>query len=103
MGKAGGSDLAAIGAIAAIRHKIDAELALRRLDRRVHFAGGHVIAFCIKLEVMDQRFHRAFHLGALRRHHLWFSTVTGPCSVVSFSQHCFMMRTDWRISSMRTR
>ena len=30
-------------------------------------------------------------------------TETGPCppATESFSTHCFMMRTDWRISSMR--
>jgi hypothetical protein len=30
-------------------------------------------------------------------------TVTGPrpSGRRSFSRHCFMMRTDWRISSMR--
>ena len=31
------------------------------------------------------------------------STTTGPCpsGARSFWMHCFMMRTDWRISSMR--
>ena len=26
-----------------------------------------------------------------------------PLAVFSFSMHCFMIRTDWRISSMRIR
>ena len=53
-----------------VRDQVDAELALRRLDRRIDLAGRHVIALGVELEVMDQRFHRALHLAALRRHDL---------------------------------
>ena len=50
--------------------EVDAELALRRLDRRVGLAGRHVVALGVELEMMDQRFHRMLHLGARRRRHL---------------------------------
>jgi hypothetical protein len=70
MRKARRADLAAIGLVGAVGHQIDAELALRRLDRGIDLAGRHVEAFGVELEVMDQRFHRALHLAALRRHDL---------------------------------
>ncbi len=68
--KPGDADLAAIGPVGAVGDEIDAELALRRLDRGVGLAGRHVIALGIELEVVDQRFHRLLHLGARRRRHL---------------------------------
>ena len=61
------ADLAAVGAVGAVGHQIDAEFALRGLDRRINLARRHVEAFGIKLEVMDQRFHRGLHLAALGR------------------------------------
>src|ERR1700724_2339496 len=63
-------DLAAIWLIGAIRDEINAELSFRRLDRALDFAGRHMEAFRIKLEVMDQSLHRALHFRAGRRHHL---------------------------------
>ena len=99
------AELAAIGLVGAVGDEIDAELALRRLDRRIDFAGRHVVALGIELEVMDQRFHRALHLARFGGAILPSSEVTGPPPVGprSFSQHCFMMLADWRISSMRMR
>ena len=44
------------------RHQVDAELALRRLDRGVDLARGHVEALGVELEVVDQRLHRGLHL-----------------------------------------
>ena len=64
------ADLALVGLVGAVGDEIDAELALRRLDRGVNLAGRHVIALGVELEVMDQRLHRALHLAALRRHDL---------------------------------
>ena len=99
------ADLAAIGLVGAVGDEIDAELALRRLDRGVDLAGRHVEALGVELEVVDERFHRALHLGALRRHDL---AVDGrdrpgrPCAS-SCSMHCCMIAADWRISSMRMR
>src|SRR5262249_20479679 len=63
-------DLATIGSVRSVGHEIDPELTLGRLDRCINLALGHVIAFGIQLEMMDQSFHRAFHYRALRRHHL---------------------------------
>src|SRR6185437_9943820 len=64
------ADLALVRLVGAVGDEIDAELALRRLDRRVNLAGRHVIAFGVELEVMDERFHRALHLAARGRHDL---------------------------------
>src|SRR5205085_3722264 len=47
--------------------QIHAELAFGRFDRRVDLAGRDVEALGVKLEVMDQRFHRLLHLAAARR------------------------------------
>ena len=67
--------------VAAVGDEIDAELALRRLDGRVHLAGRHVHAFGVELEVMDQRFHRALHLAASGRRDLVVLYENGPSSV----------------------
>src|SRR5258705_8893224 len=64
------ADLAFVRLVAAIGDQIDAELALRRLDRGVDLAGWHVKAFGVELEVMDQRLHRALHLSPARRENL---------------------------------
>src|SRR6202171_1263420 len=64
------ADLAFVGFVAAIGDEVHTELALRRLDRRIDFAGRHVKAFGIELEVMDQRFHRALHFAPARREDL---------------------------------
>src|SRR5215471_18313315 len=65
MRETGRPDLALVGLVGAVRDEIDAKLALRRLDRGIDFAGGHMEAFGVELEMMDQRLHRALHLGAL--------------------------------------
>src|SRR5450631_2809142 len=67
MRKAGRADLAFVGLVAAVGDEVDAELALRRLDRGVDLAGGNVEAFGVEFEVMDQRLHRTLHLAAARR------------------------------------
>src|SRR5262249_46099892 len=59
--------VALVGPVAAVRHQVDAELALGRLDRSVDLAGGHVMALAVELEMVDGRLHRALHLGAQRR------------------------------------
>src|SRR5882762_2345086 len=64
------ADLALVGLVAAVGDEIDAELALRRLDRGIDFAGRHVDAFGVELEVMDKGFHRALHLATARRRDL---------------------------------
>ncbi len=46
--------------VRAVRDHVDAELAFRRLDRGVGFAGRHAIAFGEQFEMMDQRFHVVF-------------------------------------------
>src|SRR5262245_20583540 len=63
-------DLAFVGAIGAVRHQIDPELPLRRLDRGVDLAGRHAMALAVELEMVDGRLHRALHLGARRRNDL---------------------------------
>jgi hypothetical protein len=102
---AGRADLAAVRLVRAVRHQVHAELALRRFDGGVDSPFRHVVAFGVELEVMDQRFHRALHLAALGRHDLAVGGRTGPLFLAQFScsTHCFMIFTDWRISSMRIR
>src|SRR3546814_1649235 len=56
----------------------DAKLALGSYGRHINLAGGHVKAFGVELEVMDQRFHRLLHLAALGRHHLAVQRGDGP-------------------------
>src|SRR3989440_11041835 len=67
MGKRRCPDLALVGPVGAVRHQVDAKLALGRLDRSVDLAGGHVMALAVELEMVNGRFHRALHLGARRR------------------------------------
>src|SRR5579864_3554049 len=64
------ADLAPIRFVSSVRNQIDAKFTLGRLDRGIGFALRNVIALGIKLEVMDERFHRAFHFGALWRYDL---------------------------------
>src|SRR6266404_1308085 len=70
MRKAGRADLAFVGLVGAVGDQIHAELALRRLDRGVDFAGRHMEALGVKLEMMDQCLHRALHLAPARREDL---------------------------------
>ena len=56
-----------VGLVGAIGDEVDAELALRRLDRGVGLALGHAVAFGHQLEVVDERFHVALHVFAARR------------------------------------
>src|SRR5437763_6406737 len=53
MRKAGRTNLALVGLVGAVGDEIDAELALRGLDRSVDFAGRHVHALGVELEMMD--------------------------------------------------
>ena len=68
MGEARRADLAAVGLVGAIGDEIDAKLTFWGFHARIHLACWHMIAFRIKLEMVDQRLHRAFHFGALRRY-----------------------------------
>src|SRR5258708_32010424 len=64
------ADLAFVGLVGAVGDQVDAELALRRLDRGVDFAGRHMKALGVELEVMDQCLHRTLHLAPARRENL---------------------------------
>src|SRR6202140_4333176 len=77
------ADLAFVGLVGAVGDQVDAELALRRLDRGVNLAGRHMEAFGIELEVVDQRFHRALHLAAPRRRDLVVFDNDRPLAVGS--------------------
>ena len=105
-GNPGARILQAIRLVRAVGHEIDAKLALGRFDRGVDLAFGHAEAFGVELEVMDQRLPSSVFMSARRGGvTLWFGDSTGPAPAGEFSRsmHCFMMRTDWRISSMRIR
>src|SRR5258705_8399801 len=81
MRKAGRADLAFVGLVGAVGDQIHAELALRRLDRGVDLAGRHMEALGIKLEMMDQRLHRALHLAPAWREDLVVLDGDRPLSV----------------------
>src|SRR2546423_10191198 len=70
MGERRRPDLALVGPVGAVRHQVDAELALGRLDRGIDLARGHVMALAVELEMVNGRLHRALHLGAQGRHDL---------------------------------
>src|SRR5258707_2237137 len=63
-------DLALVGPVGAVRHQVDAELALGCLDRGVDLAGGHVMALAVELEMVNGGLHRALHFSARRRNDL---------------------------------
>src|SRR5436190_16630058 len=58
------ADLHAPRLVGAVGDQVDAELALRVLDRGVHLAGMHVEALGEALEVVDQLLHRGHILLA---------------------------------------
>ena len=103
VGETRGSDPAAISLVGTVRHEIDAELALRGLHGRIDLARRDVEAFRVKLEVVIsasiERFMSLRDGGAT----LPSSVVTGPCpsGALSLLRHWRMIRTLWRISSMR--
>ena len=68
--KPGARHLHPVRLVGAVGDQIDAELALRRLDRGVGLARRHAVAFGEELEVMDQRFHVVLHFLAARRRDL---------------------------------
>ena len=68
MGIARGANLTAIRLVGAIRHQINPKLTFGRLHSGIDLTGGHFKTFRIKLEVMNERFHGAFHLTAFGRH-----------------------------------
>src|SRR5690606_36747708 len=63
-------DLATVWLVGAITNQIDAKLPLGRFYAGVNLASGNLVAFGIEFEVMDHRFHRPLHFGALGRHDL---------------------------------
>src|SRR5271167_3301357 len=77
-GEPGRSDLAAIGAVRTIRYQINPELTLRTFRYGIGCARRHMIALSIKLEVMDERFHRPFHLSARGRRKLVVLNLDRP-------------------------
>jgi hypothetical protein len=105
MREAGRPQLAAIGLVGAVRHQIDAELALGRLDGGIDLALRHAVALGVELEMVDQRFHRALHGAALGGHHL--AVGRRDRAVLLLAQQPIdalrMILADWRISSMRMR
>src|SRR5262249_3089948 len=78
MGERGRADLALVGPVGAVRHEIDTELPLWRLDRRVDLPGRDVVPLAVELEVVDGRLHRALHLCAWRRNDLLVSDGNRP-------------------------
>lgn len=66
VGKAGGANVASIGALAAVADDVDAHLALGGLDGGVGLAGGHSVALCVEEEVVDEGLHVLLHGGAWR-------------------------------------
>src|SRR5258706_3176287 len=66
----GRAQLQPVRFVGAVRNDVDAELALRMLDRGIRLARWHVYSLSEELEVMDQLFHVRLHLFARRRRHL---------------------------------
>src|SRR5262249_25374649 len=60
------ANLASVWPVGAVGHQIDPELTLGRFDGGIYFASRNPVAFSVKLEVMNERLHRALHLGAAR-------------------------------------
>ena len=67
MAEPGRADLAAVGPVGAVRDQIDGKFTLGRFGRDINLALRHPVAFGVKLEVVDQRFHRGFHIGPFGR------------------------------------
>ena len=86
---------------AAIAFQVDAQLTARGFNRRINGALRRVEAFRPQLEVVDQALPCwcQFRSAAAGQIYELFER-TGPSG--SLSMACWMMRTDWRISSMRT-
>src|ERR1039457_28316 len=70
MRKTGRANLAFVRLVAAIGDQIDAELALRRLDRDIDLASRDVEALGVEFEMVDQSLHRPLHLAPARREDL---------------------------------
>src|SRR5437660_5188244 len=70
VGEAGRAELQPVGLVGAVGDEIDAELALRRLDRSVDLAFGNMHALGDELEVVDELLHPELHLLARRRRDL---------------------------------
>src|SRR5262249_11212466 len=105
MRKRGRADLALVGPVGAVRHHVHAELALGRLDRGIDLPRRHVMSLAVELEVVDGRLHRALHLRTRRRDDLVVSDGNRSRAFprAQLLKALLHMRTDWRISSMRTR
>ena len=70
MRKARRLDPATIGLVGPVRDQIHAKFTLGCFDSGINLARRHLVSLGIELEMMDQCFHRALHLAALRRHDL---------------------------------
>ena len=88
------------GLRAAVADDVEAELALRRLDRRIDLARRHLEAVGGEVEVLDQRLHRAVDPVLVHREAIvGMSIWNGPSGI--WSRHCSMTFTLSRISSTR--
>jgi len=75
------ANLAFVRPVGAVGHQIDPRLTLGRLDGGINLASRNPVAFSVKLEVMNERLHRALHLGAARWHDLGVHEMRGPLPV----------------------
>ena len=68
--KLGRAHVHAIGFRGPVAHDVISDLAARRFDALVHFAGGNAEAFGDDLEMIDERFHLRLHFFAIRQDHV---------------------------------
>src|SRR6516162_3210047 len=66
MRERGCADFAPVGLVRSIRDQVHDEFALGGFHGHIDLASGHAKALRVKLEMMDQGFHRALHLAAAR-------------------------------------
>ena len=105
MRKGGRADLALVGLIGPIGDKIDAELAFGRFNGGIDLAGRNAMALGIELEVFDESLpsNASFRRAAAERSCDPLSRPAPVLRAPKFFDALLHDRTDWRISSMRTR
>src|SRR6266403_2152159 len=81
MGEGRRADLTFVWLVGSVRDQEDAEFPFWRLDRDVYLTGWDAVAFRIKLEMLDDRFHRTLHLAASGRSNLVIFDDDWPLSV----------------------